>query len=207
MFCPYCGGQVEDGATTCPTCGKPVASAQAAPAPQQSVPAPTPQQPVAAPAPQQPGQPAAAPAPQYAAPQQPQYAAAPAPQYGAPQYGAPQQPAQPGAYQQPASYAPPQQVPSQYPQPGQMYNTPIEQPEKNIFGLVGFILALVALLPIPYLSWVIWLGGLICSIVGMTKQPKGFAIAGLCISLVGLIIGIAVVGCVAAAVGTSVYYG
>lgn len=55
-------------------------------------------------------------------------------------------------------------------------------------GLAGFILSLIGL----FLTWTIilagisplfWLLGLIFSIIGMFKRPRGFAIAGLIISL------------------------
>jgi hypothetical protein len=38
-----------------------------------------------------------------------------------------------------------------------------------------------------FLGWVLWVLGLIFFAVGMSKRPKGLAIAGLVISLVGLI--------------------
>ena len=59
----------------------------------------------------------------------------------------------------------------------------------NGMGIAGFVLALLALFLgwIPVLGWILWVLGLIFSAVGMSKQPKGLAIAGLVISLLGLI--------------------
>ncbi|MDR1951660.1 MAG: hypothetical protein LBP96_05470 [Bacteroidales bacterium] len=77
----------------------------------------------------------------------------------------------------------------------------VEKPrEKNGIGTAGFVLALIALFTsvVPGLGWLIWLLGLIFSFIGIFKQPKGLAIAGLCISLLGLILVIALAGVVAA---------
>lgn len=62
--------------------------------------------------------------------------------------------------------------------------------KSNGVGTAGFVLALIALLLCwaPFLNWLLWLLGLILSGVGVTKQPRGLAIAGLAISLLGLII-------------------
>ena len=44
------------------------------------------------------------------------------------------------------------------------------------------------------MGWVMWLTGLVGSIVGLFKAPRGKAIAGLIISFIDLIILVAVVG-------------
>ncbi|MFA8449092.1 MAG: hypothetical protein ACEPOW_00185 [Bacteroidales bacterium] len=76
--------------------------------------------------------------------------------------------------------------------------SPATMPEKksNGVGVAGFILAIISLLVgwIPVLGWIIWLVGAILSIVGVFKKPKGFAIAGLIISFIGLITLITVFG-------------
>jgi hypothetical protein len=46
----------------------------------------------------------------------------------------------------------------------------------------------------PVFGWILWLLGLILSFVGVFKSPKGLAIAGLVISLLGLILLIMVLG-------------
>lgn len=60
----------------------------------------------------------------------------------------------------------------------------------NAAGTAGFVLALIALFLgwIPVLGWILWLLGLIFSLVGIGKTPKGLAIAGLVISLIGIIL-------------------
>jgi len=60
--------------------------------------------------------------------------------------------------------------------------------QSNGTGTVGFVLALIALFLgwIPVLGWVVWFLGLILSFVGLFKNPKGLAIAGLVISLIGV---------------------
>jgi hypothetical protein len=62
--------------------------------------------------------------------------------------------------------------------------------ETNGVGTAGFVLALVGLFLgwIPVLGWLSWLIGLILSFVGIFKEPRGMAIAGLVISCLGLII-------------------
>ena len=66
----------------------------------------------------------------------------------------------------------------------------------NTVGLVGFILSLVGLFGswIPFIGGLAWLIGTILSIIGLFKAPRGFAIAGTIISLIGLIVLIAIVG-------------
>lgn len=68
--------------------------------------------------------------------------------------------------------------------------------QSNGIGTAGFVLALVALFLgwVPVLGWIIWVLGLIFSFVGVFKAPKGMAIAGLVISLIGIILLLAVFG-------------
>jgi hypothetical protein len=75
------------------------------------------------------------------------------------------------------------------------------QPSKsNGIGTAGFVLALAALVLVwaPFLNSILWLLGLVLSAIGVFRQPRGLAIAGLCISLIGLIILFAFVGLFAA---------
>lgn len=91
---------------------------------------------------------------------------------------------QPGAYQQPAAY-------------GQTVVN-VAAPQSNGMGTAGFVLALIGL----FFSWVplvgqaVWLVGLILSLVGLGREPRGLAIAGTIISLIGLILFIGLMGCV-----------
>ena len=75
--------------------------------------------------------------------------------------------------------------------------------ESNGVGTGGFVLALLTVFLgwIPVLGWILWGLGLILSFVGVFKNPKGLAIAGLVISLIGLILIIAVGGIIATLIG------
>ena len=68
----------------------------------------------------------------------------------------------------------------------------INQVDKNSNGLgtAGFVLALIAIFFgwIPILGQIIWLLGLLFSFAGIFKKPKGLAIAGLVISLIGFLL-------------------
>ncbi|MFA8434087.1 MAG: hypothetical protein ACEPOZ_06180 [Marinifilaceae bacterium] len=65
-----------------------------------------------------------------------------------------------------------------------------EGKKSNGTGTAGFVLALIALFLgwVPFLGWVVWVLGLILSFIGVFKNPKGMAIAGLVISLIGIIL-------------------
>ena len=83
----------------------------------------------------------------------------------------------------------------------------INQQEKksNGVGTAGFVLALIALFLgwIPVLGWIIWFLGLILSFVGVFGTPKGMAIAGLVISLIGIILLLIVFGALAGSIAAS----
>ncbi len=76
----------------------------------------------------------------------------------------------------------------------------INQQEKktNGIGVAGFVLALIALFLgwVPVFGWIIWVLGLILSFVGVFTQPRGMAIAGLVISLIGVILLLTVFGAI-----------
>ena len=67
-------------------------------------------------------------------------------------------------------------------------NQPV--PKSNGMGTAGFVLALLALFLgwVPVVGWILWVLGLIFSCVGVFRTPKGLAIAGLIISLLGVIL-------------------
>jgi len=69
---------------------------------------------------------------------------------------------------------------------------------KNGVGIAGFVLALIAMFLgwVPVLGWIIWVLGLILSFVGVFKKPRGMAIAGLVISLIGIILLLTVFGAI-----------
>lgn len=60
----------------------------------------------------------------------------------------------------------------------------VEIKESNGMGVAGFVLSLCALVLcwVPYLNWLLLILGIVFSIIGVTRRPKGLAIAGLCIS-------------------------
>ena len=60
-------------------------------------------------------------------------------------------------------------------------------PQKNTVGLVGFILSLIGLL--TCCAFIFSIAGTIVSAVGLGKKPRGFAVAGLIIGIVGCILG------------------
>ncbi|MBU3852808.1 MAG: hypothetical protein H9789_03080 [Candidatus Paraprevotella stercoravium] len=84
-------------------------------------------------------------------------------------------------------------------QPQQTIVLQQEQGKSNGMGTAGFVLALIGLFLswIPFLGWTIWILGLIFSIIGIFRKPKGLAIAGLCISCIGLILLILLAGALA----------
>lgn len=64
------------------------------------------------------------------------------------------------------------------------------QDGKNGIGIAGFVLSLVAVFSstLPVARWIVWTLGFIFSIVGLSKKPRGFAMAGLIISIFGLLL-------------------
>ena len=76
----------------------------------------------------------------------------------------------------------------------------INQQEKqsNSIGTAGLILALIGLFLgwVPVLGWIVWLLGLMLSSIGVFKKPKGMAVAGLVISLIGIILLLFVFGAI-----------
>jgi hypothetical protein len=84
----------------------------------------------------------------------------------------------------------------QNPQGGQTIIINQQSFQKNGIGTAGFVLALLGLIFcwVPVLNWILWILGLIFSFVGVFKIPKGLSIAGLCISFIGIILMLAVLG-------------
>ena len=80
-----------------------------------------------------------------------------------------------------------------------------QQKKSNGVGTAGFVLALIALFLgwVPVLGWIIWFLGLILSFVGVFGTPKGMAIAGLVISLIGIILLLIVFGALAGSIAAS----
>jgi hypothetical protein len=84
----------------------------------------------------------------------------------------------------------------QNPQGGQTIIINQQTFQKNGIGTAGFVLALLGLIFcwVPVLNWILWILGLILSFVGVFKTPKGLSIAGLCISFIGIILMLVVLG-------------
>lgn len=61
--------------------------------------------------------------------------------------------------------------------------------ETNGMGTAGFVLAVISLCGswLPFVGGLTWLLGLIFSIIGVTRRPRGLAVAGLVISIVSLV--------------------
>ncbi len=72
----------------------------------------------------------------------------------------------------------------------------IVKQQGNGMGVAGFVLALLGLILcwVPFLNWILWILGLIFSIIGMFKPKKGLAIAGLVISCLYIIVAFVVIG-------------
>ena len=78
----------------------------------------------------------------------------------------------------------------------------------NGLGTAGFILAVLTVLTIvlgwvPVFGWFTWALGLLFSFIGMFKAPRGLAIAGFIISLLGLVMILFVFALIAAAIGVA----
>ncbi len=80
-----------------------------------------------------------------------------------------------------------------------------EPTQSNGIGIAGFILSVLAIFVgwVPFLGWLVWVLGLILSFIGVFKAPKGFAIAGLIISLIGVVLFIFLFGAIFALIGLS----
>ena len=83
-------------------------------------------------------------------------------------------------------------------------NTAFEHQKKltNSVGTAGFVLAIISLFLgwVPILGWVLWVLGMSLSLVGVFIIPRSLAIAGLIISLMGIILMLIVFAGVGAAV-------
>ena len=60
--------------------------------------------------------------------------------------------------------------------------------KSNGMGTAGFVLALLSLLLawVPVLGWILWLLGVVFSLIGLFKSPRGLAIVGIVLSLIVL---------------------
>ena len=77
----------------------------------------------------------------------------------------------------------------------------VEESPSNGIGVAGFVIALVGLIFfwVPLVNFLLWLLGLVFSVVGVFKAPRGMAIAGLVISFIGILLILFMMGSIAAA--------
>lgn len=63
------------------------------------------------------------------------------------------------------------------------------QNQSNALGMAGFILSIISIFTgwIPVVGWGVWFLGALFSVIGVFKKPRGFAIAGLVISFIGIL--------------------
>ena len=75
------------------------------------------------------------------------------------------------------------------PQPIYIQQAPAQK-SSNGLGIAGFVVSLCSafMVWVPFLNFVLALVGLILSAMGMKKEPKGLATAGLVISIIFLIV-------------------
>ena len=71
-----------------------------------------------------------------------------------------------------------------------VYTTNSSKQQRNGIGLTGFIMSLLCLVTswAPIVNIVMWILGFVFSAVGLFKKPKGFAIAGMVISLISILL-------------------
>ena len=62
--------------------------------------------------------------------------------------------------------------------------------QKNVIGLVGMCVAIVALVfsMVPVVGWILWFFGELFSVIGLFKKPRTCAVIGFVVSLMGLIL-------------------
>ena len=78
----------------------------------------------------------------------------------------------------------------------------VEPQSSNGIGIAGFVISLVCIFLcwIPILNFIVWLPGMILSLIGIFKKPRGLAIAGLVISCIIAVIMIAEIGLISTAI-------
>lgn len=77
--------------------------------------------------------------------------------------------------------------------------------ESNGMGTAGFVLTLIGILLcwVPVLDWILWFLGFLFSFIGVFKKPRGFAIAGLVLSVIDIIVIVFLVGAIIALAAAS----
>lgn len=75
----------------------------------------------------------------------------------------------------------------------------VQEKKSNGLGTAGLVLAIIGLLTswIPVVGWIIWGLGLLFSFIGLFKSPRGGAIAGFILSIIGLLVLTLLIGALA----------
>ncbi|MDO5043973.1 MAG: hypothetical protein Q4E22_01570 [Coriobacteriia bacterium] len=75
----------------------------------------------------------------------------------------------------------------------------------NPMGVAGFVIALVGffLSWVPVLNWILWILGIVFSGIGIFREPKGLAIAGVAISFLDLLIILILIGTIFGGIGAA----
>lgn len=89
---------------------------------------------------------------------------------------------------------------SQQPQQANQTTVIVNERKSNGIGTAGFVFALLGIILswVPVVDFVIWFLGLLFSFIGLFKAPRGLAITGFLLSIIGIIIIIAIFGSIAA---------
>ena len=66
----------------------------------------------------------------------------------------------------------------------------INEKKSNGVGTAGFTLSILALFVgwVPIAGWIVWGLGLLLSFIGIFSSPRGLAITGLLVSILGILI-------------------
>ena len=89
---------------------------------------------------------------------------------------------------------------SQQPQQANQTTVIVNERKSNGIGTAGFVFALLGIILswVPFVDFIIWFLGLLFSFIGLFKAPRGLAITGFILSILGIIIIIAIFGSIAA---------
>lgn len=84
------------------------------------------------------------------------------------------------------------------PVPQQIIINQTEAAPRNGLGTAGFVISLISAIFcwVPGVNFFVWLVGLILSLVGVFRKPRGLAITGLVISCIDIIVIVVVIGAI-----------
>lgn len=89
---------------------------------------------------------------------------------------------------------------SQQPQQANQTTVIVNERRSNGFGTAGFVFALLGVILswAPLVGFIIWFLGFLFSFIGLFKAPRGLAITGFILSILGIIIIITIFGSIVA---------